>query len=66
MDEAKPFKIPKREVWEAFKRVKAIANAAMAQNPREANCAYSDQIAGLAFSLGQRQIPLSVSWIFRP
>ena len=22
MDEAKPFKIPKREVWEAFKRVK--------------------------------------------
>ena len=23
MDEAKPFKIPKREVWEAFKRVKA-------------------------------------------
>jgi hypothetical protein len=23
VDEAKPFKIPKREVWEAFKRVKA-------------------------------------------
>ena len=23
MDEAKPFKIPKKEVWEAFKRVKA-------------------------------------------
>ena len=23
MDEAKPFKIPEREVWEAFKRVKA-------------------------------------------
>jgi len=23
MDEAKPFLIPKREVWEAFKRVKA-------------------------------------------
>ena len=22
MDEIKPFKIPKREVWEAFKRVK--------------------------------------------
>ena len=23
MDEAKPFKIPKREVWEAFKKIKA-------------------------------------------
>ena len=23
VDEAKPFKIPKREVWEAFKHVKA-------------------------------------------
>jgi hypothetical protein len=23
VDEAKPFKIPKREVWEDFKRVKA-------------------------------------------
>jgi retron-type reverse transcriptase len=23
VDEAKPFKIPKREVWEAFKRMKA-------------------------------------------
>ena len=23
VDKAKPFKIPKREVWEAFKRVKA-------------------------------------------
>jgi hypothetical protein len=28
MDEAKPFKIPKREVWEAFKRVKANQGAA--------------------------------------
>ena len=28
MDEAKPFKIPKREVWEAFKRVKAAQGAA--------------------------------------
>ena len=28
MDEAKPFKIPKREVWEAFKRVKANRGAA--------------------------------------
>jgi RNA-directed DNA polymerase len=26
--EAKPFKIPKREVWEAFKRVKANQGAA--------------------------------------
>jgi hypothetical protein len=25
VDEAKPFKIPKREVWEAFKRVKATS-----------------------------------------
>ena len=28
MDEAKPFKIPKREVWEAFKSVKANRGAA--------------------------------------
>ena len=28
MDEAKPFNIPKREVWEAFKRVKANQGAA--------------------------------------
>ena len=28
MDEAKPLKIPKREVWEAFKRVKANQGAA--------------------------------------
>ena len=28
MDEARPFKIPKREVWEAFKRVKANQGAA--------------------------------------
>src|ERR1700737_3304632 len=28
MDEAKPFKIPKRDVWDAFKRVKANQGAA--------------------------------------
>jgi len=28
MDEAKPFKIPKRDVWEAFQRVKANQGAA--------------------------------------
>lgn len=28
MDKAKPFPIPKREVWEAFKRVKANRGAA--------------------------------------
>jgi hypothetical protein len=28
VDEAKPFKIPKREIWEAFKRVKANQGAA--------------------------------------
>jgi retron-type reverse transcriptase len=28
VDKAKPFKIPKREVWEAFKRVKANQGAA--------------------------------------
>jgi hypothetical protein len=28
MDEAKPFLIPKRELWEAFKRVKANQGAA--------------------------------------
>ena len=29
VDEAKPFKIPKREVWEAFKRVKANQGTAV-------------------------------------
>ena len=34
MDEAKPFKIPKREVWEAFKRVKRHATmGAKCQKP---------------------------------
>ena len=28
MDEARPFNIPKREVWEAFKKVKANQGAA--------------------------------------
>ena len=28
MDEAKPFDIPKQEVWEAFKKVKANQGAA--------------------------------------
>jgi len=28
VDKAKPFEIPKREVWEAFKRVKANQGAA--------------------------------------
>ena len=28
VDEAKPFAIPKREVWEAFKKVKANQGAA--------------------------------------
>jgi RNA-directed DNA polymerase len=28
VDEAKPFDIPKREVWEAFKKVKANQGAA--------------------------------------
>jgi len=28
VDEAKPFKIPKREVWEAYKRVKANQGSA--------------------------------------
>jgi RNA-directed DNA polymerase len=28
MDKAKPFRIPKREVWEAYKRVKANQGAA--------------------------------------
>src|ERR1700724_3143933 len=35
VDEAKPFKIPKREIWEAFKRVKANQGAAGARRLRD-------------------------------
>ena len=35
MDEVKPFDIPKREVWEAFKKVKANLPNAVAFDPEE-------------------------------
>ena len=38
MDEAKPFKIPKRDVWEAFKRVKANQGAAGVDGQSIAEC----------------------------
>ena len=52
MDEAKPFKIPKREVWEAFKRVKANQGAAGVDGQSIAE--YEANLSGNLYKLWNR------------
>ena len=49
MDKAKPFDIPKREVWEAFKKVKANQGAAGVYLEPILELRWSD-ISGMKFS----------------
>ena len=58
MDEAKPFKIPKREIWEAFKRVKANQGAAGVDGQLIA--AFEANLSGNLYKLGvakQQRVP---------
>ena len=52
MDEAKPFKIPKREVWESFKRVKANQGAAGVDGQSVAE--FEASLAGNLYKLWNR------------
>jgi hypothetical protein len=52
VDEAKPFKIPKREVWEAFKRVKANQGAAGVDGPSIAE--FEANLSGNLYKLWNR------------
>src|ERR1700736_2365156 len=61
VDEAKPFKIPKREIWEAFKRVKANHGAAGVDG--QSIVAFEPTLSGTLYKLWNR-----MSWgsYFRP
>jgi hypothetical protein len=64
VDKAKPFDIPKREVWEAFKRVKANQGAAvLSRNGLE----FDGAVSGRMRIRGQaaRSIGLAASFWFR-
>ena len=52
MDEAKPFKIPKREIWEAFKRVKA--NQGPAGVDGQSISAFEANLSGNLYKLWNR------------
>ena len=52
MDEAKPFKIPKREIWEAFKRVKANRGAAGVDG--QSIAAFEANLSGNLYKLWNR------------
>src|SRR5580704_4871137 len=52
MDEAKPFKIPKREIWEAFKRVKANHGAAGVDG--QSIAAFEANLSGNLYKLWNR------------
>src|SRR5947207_11345995 len=71
VDEAKPFKIPKREVWEAFKHVKANRGAAGVdgQSITEFEDSLTDNLYKLWNRLSsgsyQRQMAGRDRWAFR-
>jgi hypothetical protein len=52
VDEAKPFKIPKREIWEAFKRVKANQGAAGVDG--QSIAAFEANLSGNLYKLWNR------------
>ena len=52
MDEAKPFKIPKREVWEAFKKIKANQGAAGVDG--QSIAAFEANLSGNLYKLWNR------------
>ena len=52
VDEAKPFKIPKREVWEAFKRVKVNQGAAGVDG--QSIAAFEANLSGNLYKLWNR------------
>ena len=52
MNRAKPFDIPKREVWEAFKRVKANQGAAGVDGQSIQD--FEDQLTGNLYKLWNR------------
>ncbi len=52
MDEAKPFKIPKREIWEAFKSVKANQGAAGVDG--QSIAAFEANLSGNLYKLWNR------------
>ena len=58
VDEAKPFKIPKREVWEAFKHVKANQGAAGVDGQSIAG--FEANLSGNLYKLWEIRRPASV------
>ena len=52
VDEAKPFKIPKREVWEAFKKIKANQGAAGVDG--QSIAAFEANLSGNLYKLWNR------------
>ena len=54
MDEAKPFKIPKRDVWEAFKRVKANQGAAGVDGQSIAD--FEANLSGNLYKIGRAHV----------
>lgn len=55
MDKARPFPIPKREVWEAFKRVKANQGAAGVDGQSIAN--FEADLSNNLYKLWNRRTP---------
>ena len=69
MDKAKPFDIPKREVWEAFKKVKANQGAAGVDGQSIADLRLIFRTTSTSSGTGCRQgatfLRRCDEWIFR-